>query len=519
MRGFSIDRLAEDAADAIAFPNTQKTEEETLEPSAEPTESEVIDEVEEEAEILDRPEAETSQLVLELTLAETVILALQNNREIKNAYLDRILDRQDLAVAEDRFNPDFTPELSLEFDRDFSGDNLTNGEAIQIGGGIEWLVPTGGTFSVDLRGVADSQRQSGLFRSDRSAVDSRFQVTFRQPFLRGFGTDVNRAPIEEARLVEVSNIWGLKSTLIDTITTAISTYRQLIRAQQELEIEERALESAREQLERTEALIEAGRTPRVERVTSETAIANREVSLLNAQSRLEAQQLDLINVLDIDRTLVPVAIEIPQSDRLTEVALDEAELRQVALANNPNFQQTLIALDREQLELLVAQNNQLWNLDLETAFTGDLSSDASDRTDFRAGIVVRREFGDLRREQAVERSQIRIQQLENNIEEARESLEIDVRNAIRDVRDNFRQVQLARRARELSAQQLANERRKLELGRGTVIEVVRFEDALVDAENQELNAIISYLNALTFLEQTLGITLEEWNVVVEPETN
>ena len=510
---------------SIVIPNSGKNEENHVATLAELSESEILAEEIQESEesepleILDRPEeletSETNEPAIELTLADTVILALQNNRDIKNAYLDRILDRQDLAVAEDRFNPDFTPELSVEIDRDFSGENRTDGEAIRIGGGINWRVPTGGTFSVNLQGVGNARRQSGGLRSDRNSVDSNFSLTFRQPFLRNFGTDVNRAPIEIARLVEVSNLLDLKSTLIDTITNAIQSYRELLQAQQQLKIEERALESAKEQLARTQALIEAGRTARVERVPNETAIANREVSVLNAQNRLKSQQLSLIEVLDIDRTLVPVAIEVPQSDRLEEISFEEEALLQVAFAQNPSYQQTLLQLDREQLQLLIAQNDRLWNLDLETSFTGDLSSELSDRTDFRAGIVFSREFGNLSREQAVERSQIQIQQLENNIEEARESLAIEVKNAIRDVRDNFRQVQLARRARELSAQQLANEQRRLELGRGSIIEVVRFEDALVRAENGELNATISYLNSLTFLEQTIGITLEEWGVRIE----
>ena len=510
----NLNREQNEEKNAIAL--AERRESETLEEQRE--ESEDIQESE-PLEILDRPEEletiETNEPALELTLADTVILALQNNRDIKNAYLDRILDRQDLAVAEDRFNPDFTPELSVEIDRDFSGENRTHGEAIRIGGGINWRVPSGGTFSVNLQGVGNARRQSGGLRSDRNSVDGNFSLTFRQPFLRNFGTDVNRAPIEIARLVEASNLWDLKSTLIDTITNAIQSYRELLQAQQQLNIEERALESAKEQLERTQALIEAGRTARVERVPNETAIANREVSVLNAQNRLQSQQLSLIEVLDIDRTFIPVAIEVPQSDRLEEISFEEEALLQVALAQNPSYQQTLLQLDREQLQLLIAENDRLWNLDVETSLTGDLSSELSDRTDFRAGVVFSREFGNLSREQAVERSQIQIQQLENDIEEARESLAIDVRNAIRDVRDNFRQVQLARRARELSEQQLANEQRRLELGRGSIIEVVRFEDALVRAENGELNATISYLNSLTFLEQTIGITLEEWGVTIE----
>jgi len=58
---------------------------------------------------------------IQLTLQEVIFLALENNRTIKNQYLERIVQRQDLAVAEDKFNPNFTPSLSIGW------DNITQG--------------------------------------------------------------------------------------------------------------------------------------------------------------------------------------------------------------------------------------------------------------------------------------------------------------------------------------------------------------------------------------------------------
>ncbi|NEQ17982.1 MAG: TolC family protein, partial [Moorea sp. SIO3E2] len=130
---------------------------------------------------------------------------------------------------------------------------------------------------------------------------------------------------------------------------------------------------------------------------------------------------------------------------------------------------------------------------------------------------LKRELGNLSLEQAVERSNIQLQQANNNLQEARETLEIEINNRIRDVKFHLRQIQVARQARELSEQQLQNEREKLRLGvRGTrLIDVLDFENDLVQAKNRELNARIDYLRALTRLEQTVGITLDRWNIKIE----
>jgi hypothetical protein len=43
-----------------------------------------------------------------LTLADAVFMGLRDNRAIKSAYIDRIAQKFDLKVAEDRFTPQFS---------------------------------------------------------------------------------------------------------------------------------------------------------------------------------------------------------------------------------------------------------------------------------------------------------------------------------------------------------------------------------------------------------------------------
>ena len=55
---------------------------------------------------------------------------------------------------------------------------------------------------------------------------------------------------------------------------------------------------------------------------------------------------------------------------------------------------------------------------------------------------------------------------------------------------------------------------KLKAGRTTNFELLSYQNALVNAQNSEVNAIISYLNDLTALEATLGIVLDRWGVTL-----
>ncbi|BAZ12505.1 hypothetical protein NIES4071_43360 [Calothrix sp. NIES-4071] len=426
-----------------------------------------------------------------LRISDIVALALANNRTIKNSYLERIAQRQDLAVEEDKFAPQITPTLLMSAGQSGTGTTTTN----DIGLEAKMKIPTGGELSVGLTNNALMPK-----------------ITFNQPLLRGFGVDVNRASIQTARLTEKTNILGLKLTLINTITDAILAYRNLLRAQERLKIEQLSLKSAQEILEINKALIAAGRLAPVEIIQSETAIANRQVSLVAAQNTLESAKLALLQILDIDQNTNIVAAEIPKA---LPVALDSNKLRQLALSNHPDYLQAQLNLDKAKLDLLQAKNNRRWDLGLNISYDNTTVNNNT-TPDVRAGLTFSKTLGDRTPEQRFQRSRVNLLQTENNLKEQLESLEIQVTDRIRDVNLSFSQVQLARQARESSERQLEIEREKQRLGRGSgVFEIVSLQDSLVEARNAELNATIEYLNALTNLDRSVGTTLDSWQVKIE----
>jgi len=113
------------------------------------------------------------------------------------------------------------------------------------------------------------------------------------------------------------------------------------------------------------------------------------------------------------------------------------------------------------------------------------------------------------------RASTALQQAEHNLTELRQNIDIEVRNAVRDVAVRLRQVELARRARDLAEQKIDIEREKLRLGLSTNFQLVIFENDLVNARNNEVNTTIAYLNALTAFDRTLGTTLETWKIDIK----
>ncbi|MDJ0772082.1 MAG: TolC family protein [Mastigocoleus sp. MO_167.B18] len=443
--------------------------------------------------------------VTKLSLSDVVFLVIANNTDIKNAYLDRITQKQDLAIAKDKFSPDFTPTFSLSLDRIGNSDFNPTGT---VDGKVQVKIPTGATL--DFSWIGNAQTSNGNNGINDDIFRQSFQVDLQQPLLRGAGTRVNRASVKLARLQEKANIINLKSTLINTVTSSITAYRSLIQAQESVKISERALKNAQESLELTQALIDAGRKAPVEIVQNQTNIANLQFSLLSAKNALESSKIALLNILDIDQSTNIVADEIPSSIKAPVLNLDK--LRQIALTNKPSYLISQINVSQNKLQLLEAKDRQRWDLNL----TATLRNEIDRESDARAGLSLSRTIGDLNLKQALDRARISLIQSENSLQDQLATLELELQDRIRNVNLSFSQLELARDATRLSQKQLEieQEKRKLGLGEGTIFELISFQDRLAQARTNELNAKIGYLNALTNLDQFLGTTLQTWKIEI-----
>ncbi len=462
-----------------------------------------------ESEVLETsPENQPTSAIL-LTLNDAILLALENNRELKNQYLERIIQRNQLEVAEDIFAPDFTPRASLGIDgNDTNLLPFPNSGGLNLSTTVGLRLPNGAT--IDLTWNANSTLDGG--DTSLSNLGQNLELNVTQPLLRGAGSEINRLPIKRARLTEKNNILELKSNLINTITRVITAYRSFVQSQQGLEIQENALEDAKQRLEEINILIEFGRRARVEAVPFQQDIARSELAVLRAKSNLETQKLNLIEILDLERDFEVVGEDIQEVEA---PAFNLEEITELALLNKPSYLQAEINIKTAEFSLLEAEDALRWQLDLGASYKNTLDTLNETAGDLRASISLSQEFGDLKdKKLELKRSQIGLVQAQNNLLEARQNLEIEVANAVRDVKLSLEEVKLARQTTELAEQQLQIERDKLELSapNASAQEVVRAQQAVVEARNNELAAKIDYQNSLTDLWQTLGTTLNELDI-------
>ncbi len=116
---------------------------------------------------------------------------------------------------------------------------------------------------------------------------------------------------------------------------------------------------------------------------------------------------------------------------------------------------------------------------------------------------------------ALTRARNGMRRAEMRLAERRQSIRIQVRRAVHDVAVALRQIDLSRQARDLAERKLDVERRKLQQGLSSAFQLGRFEDDLVAAQGQELDAVARYRDSLGSLDRTLGTTLDRWGISIE----
>ena len=449
--------------------------------------------------------------VKELSLQESVLLAIRNNITIKSAYLDRITQKFDLKVAEDKFVPKLTLTPSVQRSSSTTtGSNITTTEKTLIATVTE-AIPTGAAISLTSSNSFDTTKAT------ETKWDSKWDIILTQPLLKGAGFDVATASVRTARINEQINILSLKSTLIDTITSVISAYRTFLQAVKQVEISKKSFERAKKFVAVNKELIAAGRMAAVELVQTEADVASKEFDLLQTENSTDAARLSLIKLLDIDKHTMIVPVE---KIVIEPVTLDYGQFKALAFQNRPDYLTSLLSIETSKTSLMLAKNNKLWDLSLTASYgeshtkQGAPGTDSDEKT-WSGGLELTIPFRDLTLKQGYLSAKISLDKTELNHNKLCDNIKIEVQDAVRDIEMKLRQVKLAEQSRMLSEQKLSIETEKMKVGRSSNFQLVTFQNDLVNAQNSELNAIINYLNSVAALEKTLGTTLEKWGIKIE----
>ncbi|MHB8836550.1 MAG: TolC family protein [Candidatus Methylomirabilia bacterium] len=453
---------------------------------------------------------------LSLSIAEAVVGSLANNRSLEVQRIAPEIARTGELSAEAPFDTTIDGKLSGSSTRSPQGVDaaLATSDAQRLTLGASRLFAPGTTLGVEL----DTSRSGSA-----DSASTRVGVSLTQALLQGRGSDVNLAAVRQARLdtaFSLSELQGFTESLVAQVELASWDYLLAIRR---IAIVESSLGIAETQFAEVRERIAVGRMAQIEQVAAEAEVALRREALINAKSARAASRLNLLRLINSPGTAALVR-ELTITDVPALPADDPAPVEDhvaLALRRRPELAQARLQLERGDLELVQTRNGLLPRLDLFVSLgaTGYAASfgdslDVGDGHDITAGLTLRLPLGNSAARAADRRAVLSRRRTEISLENLAQLVEVDVRGAWIEAGRLREQVAATAATLRLQDEKLRAETEKFRVGKSTAFLVAQAQRDLLQAENDEVSAIVGLLKARVDCYRLEGTLLERRGITL-----
>ena len=314
----------------------------------------------------------------ELTLQETLAMALSNNKDIDGSRIDREKAVNNVTGARGYFDPrvggtvsfqkNVTPVASTLGGSATGAVTSRNSLADpQLSGSLPWL---GSSFQLDLSSARTTTNNT--FVQLNPQYPSSLNFSFTQPLWRNLRFDDNRHRLEVAKKNVSLTDEQFRQRVMQIVTQTEQAYWDLAFAYGNLAVQLDAVRIGREQDESNRRQQEQGLLAPIDVVAAQRQLATFEVNAYSAQEALTAAENALKALILPDRTdplwssalipITPVNVSppiTPLQDAVREGLANRPELAQVEISGEINQADTRLnrELAKPQVDLVAIHTN------------------------------------------------------------------------------------------------------------------------------------------------------------------
>lgn len=483
---------------------------------------------------------------LTLSLEDTIRLALANNTNIR-------LDRTPIDFAEDnlrRVLAPFDPLLTSRFNdvrqkspafTQLQGASELNTLTQTTQFNYAQTFQTGTNFQTSFN--AQKLSTNSTFEFINPSISTFLQFSVTQPLLRNRGLFPNRAPIVIAQknLKQAHAIF--QGEVNDVVLQAITQYWNVILSRENLAVQKKSQEEAQKSYEHDKKALSLGALPPLDIYRSESQVASRRVSVIQAEYALKQAEDQFRQVVgaDLDPSIRALDLRLtenpePGSDLLN---MDIATALSRAAANRPELEALRQQLSADEISIRLAHNQLEPDLELSGQYassglggnefnsavppmliaTGGLGSSLSQLFQFNSPTyaatlslslpiknhAAEANLGDALVSQRRDRYQER---------QTKQNITLEATNAVHLLEVSKLSVEAAKVALDLTEKTLHAEERKYELGSETIFFVLEAQTELSAAELSLVQAQVSYQLAVAAVDHATGDLLDHHHVQI-----
>lgn len=461
-----------------------------------------------------------------LTLDEAIKAALENNYDIEVATYDPAIQTARVIEAEAAFDAAFFSNIvKNNIDRP-SGSQLTatDLDVLQTSTGVRKVLPTGMTASAAYE--LNRTKTTLQFQGVNPEYTSNFVLEMRQPMMRGFGIDYNRAPIMIAKNDRRISQQAFERQVRDTLRQTDEFYWRLVEARLDIVITARLLAEFEAIYEYLEARQAFDITP-VQLAATLANLNQARVDFVRRRANVFDAEDRLIAVMNSDKgnlgehpEIIPE--ELPQTpliivDRLAEV--------QTALQYRPELREQELRVANAQIIVNRAKNDELPRFDLtwRTTFDGlgqnaDQSFDELTRGNFIEyfiGVELEIPIGNRGPRARAQQAKLQHDQQVALLKATFERVILDVNLVVRAMQTAYDQIVPsfeAAEAREREVQSIVARAERKDIN--TLTTELNARQSLANARRVMLGSMVDYKIAIADLERAKGTLLQFHNIYI-----
>ncbi len=470
---------------------------------------------------IERPEK------VRLTLSDCLRRALANNYQIRiDGYAPAISTAQ-IVQAEAAFDLTFFANVSRDNTDQPTPSALLSSQrdTTIVSGGIAKLLTTGATvtFSQAMVRIDNPGFQFNLLNPSYA---QSFITELRQPLLRNFGIDFNRAQINISKNQRKINEEAFRASVIESLVNTEQAYWNLVAARRNVVISAEILAQAEITFEHVEARKDFDAYGTL-LASSEANVKQQEFNYIDVKNQVRNAEDALLNFINDPELPLSRDFELIPIDNPTtvEIVRDRFAAVETALQRRPEIIQARHAVDNTRLQLGVAKNQALPQVDVIYRMTlsgiGSTSDSAFDQmttgnfVDQFVGLELAWSPGERRERAGIRVAALQQSQAVVGYKQALDNIITDCRVALRTLETNFEQLLPSYKGMIAAAENLRSLQERQERKTPAELNVVfDAQSSLATARRALLQAASNYNIGIIDVERAKGTLLEYNNVVL-----
>jgi outer membrane protein len=497
---------------------------------------------------------------LPLSLYQSVLLALQNNLDVRVERLTPLIREEEVRKEAGVF---FSPRVNFDASADRSlkptgtvlaGAQILETQNVDVNTGVSMRSPTGGVLSLDFRNKRFES--NSLFQTFDPQYTAELALTLTHPLLKNFGIGVNTARIKIAQSTAEMSKHQLKSVVINLLSDVQQTYWDLVMARSDLAARRRSVEVTQYLQKRAAEMVAGGRLPAIAILQAKSAVLEREIDVVAAETALADAQERLKFLLNLHTVVDPTKLTIvpidPPKFQIQTVSVEEG--LKSALANRPELSQAKLDQENRALGISSAKNQMLPEVNFvgsvglsglsgsptdfpfSTLTVGGIPIGASLSSDsnsfeggygealsklfsgnfvsYKVGVTVQIPLGNQLARSELARARLEAEKARGFLQSVEQKLALEVDRAARAVNSSAKAIDGVKALRELAEQKLQMAQDGLNLGVSSVTDVLEAEKNLTLAKRDEMKVFLDYQKKLILWEKVTSGALERFQITL-----